>query len=78
MSKRKWIVMAIFIAIIFAILIIGLWREGIFIPNSFKANNFPVKGIDVSSYQGEINWSQIEEQANRFCLYKSDRGELFC
>lgn len=77
MSKRKWIVMAIFIAIIFAILIIGLWWEGIFIPNSFKANNFPVKGIDVSSYQGEINWSQIEEQAIDFVFIKATEGSSF-
>jgi len=69
--------MLLLIVTVFTILVMGLWREGIFIPNAFKANNFSVKGIDVSAYQGEINWSQMEEHAINFAFIKATEGSSF-
>ena len=54
-----------------------LWLQGILIPNAFTAKSYEVKGIDVSSYQGHVNWQQIEEQDIRFAFIKSTEGSRY-
>lgn len=38
------------------------------------ANPFPVKGIDVSKYQGKIDWDTIEDQDVSFAFIKATEG----
>ncbi|MED0965749.1 hypothetical protein [Bacillus paramycoides] len=40
--------------------------QGIFIPNQLKADKFLIKGVDVASYQGEIDWRELEKQSMKF------------
>ena len=54
-----------------------LWRQGIWIPNAFRADDYAVKGIDVSAYQGEINWLKIEDQNMKFAFLKATEGSSF-
>ncbi len=75
--KHKVILVLLFIIIAFILMLAILWRQGIFIPNEFQANNYSVKGIDVSAYQGDINWPVIEEQAIDFAFIKATEGSSF-
>lgn len=60
------------------LLIVGfLWYQGFIIPNSFAAKSYPVKGIDVSSYQGEIEWQEFESQNIQFAFIKATEGSTF-
>lgn len=38
---------------------------------------FPIKGIDVSHHQKEIDWSKIKEQKIKFAFIKATEGEDF-
>lgn len=42
--------------------------------NSFIAKHYPVQGIDVSHYQGEIDWKVLETQGIDFVFIKSTEG----
>ncbi|MGB7999181.1 MAG: GH25 family lysozyme [Anaerobacillus sp.] len=59
------------------LLTILLWYQGMIIPNAFSARHYPVKGIDVSSYQGEIEWEQIQKQDLKFAFIKATEGSTF-
>ncbi|MED1205317.1 GH25 family lysozyme [Heyndrickxia acidicola] len=54
-----------------------LWSNGIFVPNDINAKPYSVKGVDVSSYQGKVDWSQFEKQGVRFAFIKATEGSSF-
>ena len=76
-KKRIIVVYPIIFLVIALILTFFLWYQGIIIPNAFSANHYPVKGIDVSSYQGEIEWEQLEKQDLKFAFIKATEGSTF-
>ncbi|MEI5906653.1 GH25 family lysozyme [Bacillus spongiae] len=59
------------------LLMILLWYQGIIIPNASTAKNYPVKGVDVSAYQGDIEWAQFQEQGLQFAFMKATEGSSF-
>lgn len=59
------------------LLTILLWYQGMIIPNTFNAKHYSVKGIDVSSYQGEIEWEQFQKQGIKFAFIKATEGSTF-
>ncbi|MDL2325093.1 glycoside hydrolase family 25 protein [Ruminococcaceae bacterium OttesenSCG-928-A16] len=50
-----------------------LFFTGIFRPNTFLANQYPVQGVDVSEYQGEIDWNLLAPQIS-FAFIKATEG----
>ena len=48
--------------------------SGAMIPNQVYARHYPVQGVDVSSYQGIIDWKQLEKQNVRFAYIKATEG----
>lgn len=40
-------------------------------------SELPVRGVDVSSYQGEINWKTLEEQDISFAFIKATEGSSY-
>lgn len=54
-----------------------MWHEGIFLPNAANVERYAVKGVDVASYQGEINWPKLEEQRIKFAFIKATEGSSF-
>ncbi|MGI2326713.1 glycoside hydrolase family 25 protein [Planococcus sp. YIM B11945] len=54
-----------------------LWHQGMIIPNASSAEDYPVKGIDVASYQGDIEWPQIQNQDIKFAFIKATEGSSF-
>lgn len=51
---------------------------GLLWPNSFFANNYSVQGIDVSNYQGDIDWMQVETNNSiKFAYLKATEGKNY-
>lgn len=50
-----------------------VWN-GVIILNGFSSEKYPVKGIDVSSYQGEINWEELSRENISFVFIKATEG----
>jgi len=72
--KQKTII-SLFLLIIGVLLLTAfLWYQGIVIPNARGANEYPIKGVDVAAYQGEIAWDQLEKQDMRFAFIKATEG----
>ena len=79
MTKKHIIIIT---AVIIAILLCGVilnslvWR-GYFILNSFNVTQYPVRGIDVSHYQGDIDWDTLAESDISFAFIKATEGSSF-
>lgn len=54
-----------------------LWYNGIIWLNTPSKSKYPVRGIDVSSYQGVIDWEKIESQKISFAFIKATEGSGF-
>ena len=52
-------------------------RSGKIIPNHPSETKYPVRGVDVSSYQGEIDWQVLASQGIRFAFIKATEGSGF-
>lgn len=75
--KQKSIVLPLLLLVCALLLILLLWFEGIIIPNAISAKLYPVKGVDVSSYQGKIEWDELQKQDIRFAFIKATEGSNF-
>lgn len=51
-----------------------LTNQGLMRPNHPDENAYPVRGVDVSSYQGEIDWARLKEQGVDFAFIKATEG----
>ena len=47
------------------------------IPCRFSAGSYQVKGIDVSHYQGDIDWNVIKVQGIKFAYIKATEGSTY-
>ena len=43
-------------------------------PASFDPDHYPVRGIDVSNHNGEVQWDLVAEQGYRFVYLKASEG----
>ena len=59
-------------AIVFVLGFFGLW-----IPNKPSEAKFPVRGIDVSHHQGEIDWRSVKASGIQFAYLKATEGADF-
>lgn len=80
MFRRKGIkiVLIIFSVLLTVSIFIGimLWNGIIFLNNPSR-EEYPVRGVDVSSYQGEIDWKTLSEQDIQFAFIKATEGSSF-
>lgn len=63
----------IIILIVFFILI----SNGIIKFNNPNISKFPIRGVDVSAYQGNIDWKVIENQNIKFAFIKATEGSSY-
>ena len=73
----RLIIAAALLLAVSGIVMFSLVWNGVIILNGFSADKYPVKGIDVSSYQGEINWTTLSEQNFSFAFIKATEGSSF-
>ena len=70
---RKWKkaigVVLLVLGLIMASLYVGLLRF-----NYPSKKEYPVRGIDISHYQGEINWEELSEEHVDFVIMKATEG----
>ncbi len=78
MHRLKYITIGIFIFnfFLFAILALLVWN-GIIKLNNPSADQYPVRGVDVSSYQGEIDWDVLSSHNISFAFIKATEGSSF-
>ena len=53
-----------------------LWN-GVILLNHPSTEEYPVRGVDVSSYQGEIDWAVLASQGISFAFIKATEGSSF-
>lgn len=51
--------------------------NGYFHVNGKAAEKYPIEGVDVSHYQGEIDWKLLSEQNIRFAYIKATEGSSY-
>ncbi len=78
--KRKTLKTAILVASVMLALGLTLFAlvwNGVVILNGHRANRFTIKGVDVSSYQGNIHWNTLSSQNISFAFIKATEGSTF-
>lgn len=75
MSKRMRaaVIVVTVLAIIGLILVFSVYR-GYFHINGRAAEKYPIKGVDVSHYQGNIDWQVLSGEDIRFAYIKATEG----
>lgn len=79
MKKKNKIKVAILGGIIISVaaICILLLYNGILWFNNPSKTKFPVRGIDVSAYQGVIDWTVLSKQGIHFAYIKATEGSSF-
>ncbi|MBQ3229744.1 MAG: hypothetical protein IJB49_01870 [Clostridia bacterium] len=74
-SKNTYAVMiAAFALILIAAIVAMLFYNGVFLINNPSEEEYPVRGVDVSAYQGEIDWQTLGAQGIDFAYIKATEG----
>lgn len=68
---------AISVLFTFGIVLSALVWNGIIIFNAPSAHKYEIRGVDVSSYQGEIDWNLLSSQSISFAFIKATEGSSF-
>jgi len=75
---KKTIIITIFSLFSFTVsLIVILFYTGVLLLNDPSEDVYPVRGVDVSSYQGEIDWHTLSSQNISFAFIKATEGSSF-
>ena len=72
MKKKLIFIIGTILIIIITILL--LWYNGVIIFNYPSEKRYEVRGVDVSSYQGDINWNVLAKQGISFAFIKATEG----
>jgi len=73
-KKRILIAAAAAAAVTAAVLIAVCLYNGILQINGIQASAYKIKGVDVSHYQGDIDWDVLSKQGIRFAYIKATEG----
>lgn len=72
--KTKSIKSFLILVFIFLVLVITCFAFGVFWIDEPSINRYPVRGVDVSHYQGQIDWTILSEQKIQFAFIKATEG----
>lgn len=78
--KKKWVGITALILSVLAVLGVAaviLVYNGVIILNGLSADKYEVRGVDVSAYQGEIDWQTLSGQDISFAFIKATEGSSF-
>lgn len=75
MKKNLLMSLALVAAAIFVTAM--LFYNGIILFNNPSIKDYPVRGVDVSHYQGYINWSELSNQGISFAYIKATEGRAY-
>ena len=78
--KKKYLKILIVLCcsfLVLGIVFFALVWNGIIILNEHHSNKYDIKGVDVSSYQGQIDWDVLASQNISFAFIKATEGSTF-
>ncbi len=77
--KKRVIYGSVISALAFGAIWLAVWMvmNGIILLNNPSEENYPVRGVDVSHYQGEINWETLSENNIDFAFIKATEGSTY-
>lgn len=73
-AGKKILLLCSVIGVLAVVLLALLVYNGVVLLNNPSREEFPVRGVDVSSYQGEINWRILASQDISFAFIKATEG----
>lgn len=77
-KKKIFLALAVLAAgVLAAVLLNSLVWRGIILLNNPSGKTYPVRGVDVSHYQGEIDWEILSSQNVDFAFIKATEGSTF-
>lgn len=71
---KKAIILSCATVLLFGFSAFVLLFFGVFQINNPSEKEYPIRGVDVSHYQGEIDWSVLSQQGIRFAFIKATEG----
>lgn len=71
---KKKIIIASILVILFVIISVFLLYIGIIHINNPSMKRYPIRGVDVSHYQGEIDWDILSKEDISFAYIKATEG----
>lgn len=71
---RRWLVVGVSTVLLAVALVAGLVWTGVLHPNNPSSERYPVRGVDVSRYQGDIDWPVLAGQGIDFAFIKATEG----
>jgi len=74
--NRRWLAIAV-VPILVVGTLAALFYFGILHFNNPATEDFPVRGVDVSAYQGEIDWPVLSQQGITFAYLKATEGSTW-
>lgn len=77
MTKRTKKFFILSILVLVSIVTAILWLNGWIGFNDLRVGKYPVRGVDVSSYQGEIDWEVLSGQSIDFAFIKATEGSSY-
>ena len=77
MKKRRRLLVGLCAAGAAGITGVLLFYFGILQLNNPSGKTYPVRGVDVSSYQGDIDWPVLAQQDIQFAFIKATEGSSF-
>lgn len=79
-NRKKWVIGGVSVVgmlLLSAILVAGLFYNGILRFNSSASRKYEVHGVDVSHYQGEIDWQVLAGEGIEFAFLKATEGSSY-
>lgn len=68
------VISAVLLPVCVTVILLALKKINI---NQYLVAGYPLRGVDVSHYQGEIDWQQIREQGVDFAFIKATEGSSY-
>ncbi len=74
---RRWLVGGVVVVTVASVTLGCLLWTGTIHANNPSTSTYPVRGVDVSAYQGTIDWAVLASQDIRFAFLKATEGSTF-
>lgn len=72
-KRKRWMMAAAIVACAAVVFLVLVWFKIISVTD-FWADQYEVHGVDVSHYQGEIDWQQFSQSQMQFAFIKATEG----
>ena len=73
-NLRRNILIGTAVFIIGVVIVVMMVYNGVVLLNNPSREDYPVRGVDVSSYQGNIDWRALAAQGIQFAFIKATEG----